>query len=131
MKQPNSIDYTTKRKGTKLEGSVIDYCPKCGRKGLRVEYLDGMVIFEHQKRFSGFAWEITDSHIIPSQLSLKEAKARDRLYGIKRLQFFRQGLKWPHREAWLFCKNQPVEVIYTEMGQGGYSWDDKSWRKQR
>lgn len=33
-----TIDYTAMRKGSKLEGSLIAVCPKCGRKGLKRQY---------------------------------------------------------------------------------------------
>lgn len=32
------VDYTAKRRGTMTERGLIDDCPKCGRKGERVEH---------------------------------------------------------------------------------------------
>lgn len=44
------IDFTTFRKGSKpFRNQVIDYCPDCGKKGLKTFYPKGQVyMFTHE-----------------------------------------------------------------------------------
>jgi len=67
MTQATLVDFTKFRKGSKPRGRVIEYCPKCGRKGERTAYRDGMIFFNHAGRvvtgpFPGM--EITDGCVV-------------------------------------------------------------------
>lgn len=42
------IDFTKFRKGSKPHGRLIDYCPKCGRKGEKTVYRNGETLYAHK-----------------------------------------------------------------------------------
>lgn len=66
MMARETVDFTKYRKGSKPRSIVIDYCPKCGRKGEKHAYKGGhqMYVHEMQMGIVPIAWDITDSCLI-------------------------------------------------------------------
>lgn len=61
------IDYTKYRKGSRPNGRIIDYCPKCKRKGEKTIYKNGAMIYVHQAKIMMFV-EVTDyCHFRPEE----------------------------------------------------------------
>ncbi len=50
----NIINFTSMRKGRRVNGLIIDYCPECGQKGQRV----GTRFIHRVESFELFCWEV-------------------------------------------------------------------------
>ncbi len=59
---PETIDFTQMRLGTKTRGSrKIKKCPRCGRKGERVDYRQGGANILHKTEINGWLSRALDS----------------------------------------------------------------------
>lgn len=67
MTKMDTIDYTRKRLGSKVEGRTIARCPKCGRKGQRTIYKDSDQNFIHVAHKEMGFWAVTDNCFIKAE----------------------------------------------------------------